>query len=180
MFSRLEVFDGVSASGTGLEVELVGVCLVFVAEGNGCFNVPRRKLGSMRHMACIVHGKPLLQVLRGACVMVAACGAVAQDVDIVKLLLGMHGVKMKRLFNAHAARFRPGGLQRGSLLFLAFRCASCKKKSACQAEVLSPKERRLELKLRERRNHQRYQILEIFRTFRFPYFFAFLQEIKYQ
>ena len=79
MFRQLEVFDGVSAAGTGFEVELVGVCLVFVAEGNGCFNVPRREFGSMRHMACIVHGKPLLQVLRG------------------------------------------------SLLFLAFRCASCKK-----------------------------------------------------
>ena len=91
MFSRLEVFDGVCATGTGFEVELVGVRLVFVAEGNGCFNVPRREFGSMRHMACIVHGKPLLQVLRGASVMVAACGAVAQDVDVVEVLGSEHG-----------------------------------------------------------------------------------------
>lgn len=147
---RLEVFDGVSSAGTGFEVELVGVRLVFVAEGNGCFNVPWCKLGSVRHMACIVHGKPLLQVLRGASVMVAACGAVTQDEDVVKLLLGMHGVKKMRLFNAHAARFRPGGLQRGSLPFLHSAALHVKKfglanQMACQAEVFSPKKRRLDL-----------------------------------
>ena len=91
MFRRLEVFDGVCAAGTGFEVELVGVRLVFVAEGNGCFNVLRREFGSVWHMACIVHGKPLLQVLRRASVMVAACGAVAQDVDVVEVLGSEHG-----------------------------------------------------------------------------------------
>ena len=127
MFSRLEVFDGVSAAGAGLEVKLVGVRLVFVAEGNGCFNVPRREFGSMRHMACIVHGKPLLQVLRGASVMVAACGAVAQDVDVVKLLLGMHGGEEDEAVQRARGPLPPWRASAWQPPFFTFRCASCKK-----------------------------------------------------
>ena len=39
-----EVPSGVGATGSGFEVSLVSVGLLFVAEGDGVFNVPRSKL----------------------------------------------------------------------------------------------------------------------------------------
>lgn len=39
-----KMFGCVGAPCTGFEVKLVGVGLVFIAEGNGGFNVPRGKL----------------------------------------------------------------------------------------------------------------------------------------
>ena len=40
----LEAPSGVGATGSGFEVSLVSVGLLFVAEGDGGFNVPRSKL----------------------------------------------------------------------------------------------------------------------------------------
>ena len=81
---------GVGTTGAGLEVALVGVGFLFVAESDGGFDVPWSILRCVRNLSGVVAGETFVEILSHACIMVLPGGDITENVDVVKAG-GRHG-----------------------------------------------------------------------------------------
>ena len=82
---------GVGTTGVGLEVALVGVGFLFVAESDGGFDVPRSIFSCVRNLSGVVASEAFVEILSHACIMVLPGGGIAEDVDVVEAGGGHRG-----------------------------------------------------------------------------------------
>ena len=61
------MFAGVSSTSAGLEVALVGVGFLFVAESDGGFDVPRSIFSRVRNLSGVVAVEAFVEILSLSC-----------------------------------------------------------------------------------------------------------------